>query len=53
MGGLWRGVGGGGIHAEKIFLTYPYRFVIIKAVIYTAPYLKDKGEHTALYKINK
>ena len=27
--------------------------VVITAVISMAPYLTDKGEHTALYKINK
>ena len=29
------------------------KMVIISVVISVAPYLTDKGEHTALYKINK
>ena len=27
--------------------------MMIEAVIFTAPYLTDTGEHAALYKINK
>ena len=38
---------------ESMYLITTIMIIIIIAVIAIAPYLIDKGDHTALYKINK